>query len=205
MRSIDLRTATLNTRGHVWEYRNPRRAVAAATAGHNSSPAKRNVGFATRNRRRDPAGTVCIGISRPAEPTGHFQYGISSLLLVITLFAILCSITKMNPGLGIMAAILAVPALLWTTFAAVRRRDHGDPMSSGEKAGVFLLTVFAVFGVIIAVIGAFAVAFFAMCAVTSGPGQDEFGSLILSVICGGVAALAAAVFCVVDPLEGFAS
>jgi hypothetical protein len=139
--------------------------------------------------------SVAPELPRPFAPTGRFQFGLSSLLLLMTLVAILCSIIKMNPGLGIVVAVLAVPALLWTVFVAMRRGGRGNPMSAGGKAAVFLLTLFTVVGVLVAVIGAFVAAVLATCAATSGPGPGNFGDPVLALICGGVAALVVAILC----------
>jgi hypothetical protein len=129
------------------------------------------------------------GNRQAARPTGRFQFGISSILLFTTFVAILCSITTMSPGLGVALAILAIPALLRTYVVAARRGASGKPMSTGGKAGVFLLTLFVVVGAIVAVLGAFVVAFLATCAVTGGDRGFD-GSLPLALLFGGVAAIA---------------
>ena len=116
---------------------------------------------------RSRATAANLGKSRPIEPTGRFQYGISTLLLVITLVAILCSIIKMNPGLGIVVAILVIPALLRTCISAARSRAHGQPISSGEKAGVFatttLMSIVVMVAAGIAAFFTFFVTFFITC------------------------------------------
>ena len=131
----------------------------------------------------------------PAVPTEHFQFGISSLLLLTTFVAILCSIFKMNPGVGFLVAVLAVPALLRTIVVAMRRSESGNPMSSGGKTGVFLLTLLVAFIVPVAVIGAFIIAALATCVAIGGPGLGGLGNPGLALVCGGIAGLGAAVLC----------
>jgi hypothetical protein len=71
----------------------------------------------------------------------RLRFGVSAILLSITLAAILCSIFAMNPGLGILAAVLLVPALLRTLVVASRREKTGKPMSAGRKALTFSTSV----------------------------------------------------------------
>lgn len=127
---------------------------------------------------------------RLEPPAGPFQYGLSSLFLITTLGAILCSIFVMAPGLGIAVAILATPALIWTIVAAERRGRHGEPMSAGRKTATFVLVLLSIFGGIVLVIGAFLMAMFATCMMADGShlaGPDA--ALGLSLVLGGIAAL----------------
>ncbi len=48
-----------------------------------------------------------------------FQFGLSSLLLITTLVAVILSISVMVPGIGICLAIVSVPALV-RTYVVVR-------------------------------------------------------------------------------------
>jgi uncharacterized membrane-anchored protein len=103
--------------------------------------------------------------SPAAVPHKPFQFGISSLLLIMTLVCIIGSVTTMAPGLGIAMMVLGVPALVHTCVVASRRGASGKPMSSGAKALSFtlgLVTALAVTAV--AGVAAF-VTFFAVCAV----------------------------------------
>jgi hypothetical protein len=128
-------------------------------------------------------------------PAGSFQFGLSSLFLLMTLAAILCSVIKMNPGLGIAMAILSTPALVWTMVAASRRRSRGNPMSPGRKAGMFIVALLAVVGAVVAVVGAFVVAFLATCATTrTGAGQYDFGDPVAALVIGGIAAFGVVLF-----------
>jgi hypothetical protein len=129
----------------------------------------------------------------PESPAGPFQYGLSSLFLIMTLVAILCSIVATSPGLGIAAAILATPALIWTIVAAARRGNRGEPMSAGGKAGTFILVLLSVAGGIVVVVGAFLAAMFATCLVANKKTYDsDFAAMFYtSLILGGIAALVA--------------
>ena len=126
-------------------------------------------------------------------PRRPFQYGLSSILLVITFAAILCSLIKMNPGLGILVAILTTPAMLRTVLVAFRQRQSGEPMTGGDKANIFFLTMAMSLGVIVAACGAFCVTFFLTCA-TSLVGKSKGDPFVMSFAVGGIAAIIVAVF-----------
>jgi hypothetical protein len=126
-------------------------------------------------------------------PRRPFQYGLSSLLLVITFAAILCSLIKMSPGLGIVVAILTTPAMLRTILVAFRQRQSGEPMSTSDKANVFFLTMAMSLGVIVAACGAFCVTFFLTCMATVS-GRASVDPLIVSFVVGGIAAIIVAIF-----------
>jgi hypothetical protein len=119
-------------------------------------------------------------------------YGLSSVVLVVTLLAILCSIIGMNPGLGIPISVLAVPALLRTVFVVLRREESGEPMSAGGKMASFLLSMVIVAMVAVAAVVAAAVAFLATC-IAAGAGAGRIGHPQLPFIIGGVAAVVAAI------------
>ena len=124
------------------------------------------------------------------------QYGISSLLLVITFVAILCSIIKMSPGLGIVIAILTLPAMIRTVLVAFRRREDGRPMSPADKTSVFLLTMAISLCVVVASCAAFCFTFFFACLATIGSTNQSnlnnafiWVSLISGIVAVGVAIL----------------
>jgi hypothetical protein len=134
------------------------------------------------------------------ESSRPLQYGISSLLLVITFAAIICSLIKMNPGLGIAAAILTIPAAVRTILVAFRREESGKPMSTGGKAGVFFVTMAMSLCVLAAACGAFCITFFLTCSAVlmggskAGPTGDPLG---VAFIFGGIAAAGVAIIATV--------
>jgi hypothetical protein len=128
---------------------------------------------------------------RLEPPAGPFQYGLSSLFLIITLGAILCSIAVMEPGLGIAAAILATPALIWTIVAAARRGNRGQPMSAEKKINTFVLALLAFAGGAVVVIGAFVMAMIGSCMAINGDRIDG-GNETIPIVIGGLVAVAVA-------------
>ncbi len=105
------------------------------------------------------------GAGRPVDSRAAYQYSLSSLLLIMTLIAILCSISALHPGLGIAVAILVVPPLVRTCLTAARRKTRGQPLSAGGKVAMFLLTLAMFAAVSMAVGAAFFFTFLATCAV----------------------------------------
>jgi peptidoglycan biosynthesis protein MviN/MurJ (putative lipid II flippase) len=119
-----------------------------------------------------------------------FQFGLSSLLLVITFAAIFCSIIKMNPGIGIVVAMLAAPAMLRTIFVAFRRQESGNPMSTGGKVGVFLITMAMVVCLVVAGCTALCAAFLLTCATMMPKAPNGGDMLTMALVFGAVAAAA---------------
>ena len=137
------------------------------------------------------------------------EYRLASLLLSMTIVAVLAGIIAMHPGIGIVVAIVALPVLVHACFATARRNDRVQSTSSGgvagrdrvqtsstevaagkervqaSSAGSTLATVLLTLTMIVTVPLAAGVAFFIACAVsfTSPGGRDPFAA-------GGMAALA---------------
>jgi hypothetical protein len=131
---------------------------------------------------------------RSAQPGRPFQFGLSSLLLLITFVAILCSIIKMDPGLGIVLTVLAAPAMLRMLIVAFQRQQSGVPMSPSEKAGVFFMTAAMALCVVAAAGAAFCFAFFVTCTATMIGGGGDNTALAVCTIVGGIAAAIVAIF-----------
>lgn len=95
------------------------------------------------------------------------QFGLSTILLTITLVAVLLGVSSMAPGLGVLLGLIVLPAYLRTCITASRRNLRGQPMSTRAKLGSFGIsfgvTLCIALVVVAAVIGAAAVALFAVC------------------------------------------
>jgi hypothetical protein len=99
---------------------------------------------------------------RPAPPkwVNPAQFSLETLMLVITLIAVCLGMVMALPGLGVLVAIVAAPALVRTLIAGYQDRKAGTPMTLGEK----LLTFLASTGVTVAVLVTGGTAFAAACA-----------------------------------------
>ena len=99
---------------------------------------------------------------QPAPPSPPFQFGISSMLLITTLAAVVLSVTVMVPGIGIALAVVATPALVRTYMLTRRRRDSDKPVATGEKIVLFMMCL----GIATLVALATGAAFFVTCFVS---------------------------------------
>jgi hypothetical protein len=118
------------------------------------------------------------------EPRTKFQFSLASILIVMTLVAVLCSIYTMAPGLGIALMVLSVPALIRTVVLAMQRGSRGKPLTFGQKAGVFAAWI----GLSVVIVIAAGVAFFVSCLVGLPTGKLEIAFTL-----GGIGAIVAAI------------
>lgn len=108
------------------------------------------------------ASAVAIDESVPhIHERTKFQFTLASIMLLVTFTAVLMSIYTMAPGLGIALMILSAPALVRTIVVAMRKGSRGQPLSFGEKAGIFLAWI----GVGLVVIVSAGIGFFISCLV----------------------------------------
>lgn len=99
-------------------------------------------------------------VGSPARPRANpAQFSLETLMLVITLIAVCLGMIMALPGVGILVAIVAAPALVRTLVAGYQDRAAGTPMTLSEK----LLTFAASTGVALAVLAAGSTAFAAAC------------------------------------------
>ena len=129
----------------------------------------------------------------PPEPSQHFTFSLSTLMLAMTLCAVLSGLCATAPGLGIPLAILAVPA--WIRAARVIRLDPWSrPNASlGKKVEAFMASL----GFALLVCLAAGAAGFAACTgivlvgagAGSNNGNDALAILPIGLIIGGIIAL----------------
>jgi hypothetical protein len=81
-----------------------------------------------------------------------FQFGISTLLLIMTLFAVLCSIWKMAPGLGVVLTVITCIGLLGLTCRSIGAAHEGVPLTGPEKLVAFIRPIVIV-SIVLAGIG----------------------------------------------------
>jgi hypothetical protein len=76
------------------------------------------------------------------ERTNHKQqFSIASLLLLTTVVAISLGLFRLSPPLGVISAILGIPALVRTALLAMRETQHGGWLTAREKMVVFLHSI----------------------------------------------------------------
>jgi hypothetical protein len=86
----------------------------------------------------------------PPRPTGEnagAQFSLASLFLVMTLVAVCLGVFMLAPGLGILFAIVATPALVRTTFTASYYKQAGAPLSPAWRIRAFVVSLFIMLAV----------------------------------------------------------
>jgi hypothetical protein len=115
-----------------------------------------------------------------------FQFGLSSMLLITTLVAVIMSVSVMVPGIGISLAIVSVPALVRTYVLVRRRREAGMPATSHDKAVLFVMCL----GIAVLISIATGAAFFASCfagfIVVSSASGGRMSALDSGLMAGGI-------------------
>lgn len=122
----------------------------------------------------------------PRDPQ-RWTFGLSSLMLFVTLVAVTLGIAGLSPGLGVVFGVLVTPALIRTAVAARRARTAGDGMNVYEKAWAFLGSL----GVVFCTSLAAGAAFFATCwvgAIGADAANSDLDAVIWTGIIGGVIA-----------------
>ncbi len=143
---------------------------------------------------------IAAGAAQPSavlQSRGAYQFGLSTLMLTVTLFAVLCGVFKMAPGLGVVLAIVVTPALVRTGMAAARKKECGQPMTPSEKVGAFAGSV----GVVSVIGIAAGVAFYTTCwvgffggAAVSSLWSEQYGPIGWGLMTGGVLGLIVGVY-----------
>ena len=98
-------------------------------------------------------------LPRLPSPESTATFSLTTTFLILTLFCVGFGLFAIAPGLGILMAIGAMPALVRTTLVALRRRQLGREVSTARKialfAGSLATTIVMAVVVIIAAIGSF--------------------------------------------------
>ena len=145
---------------------------------------------------------TATGSGAIAPVPAHFQFGLASLMLTMTLISVCLGVASQSPEVGIGLIVLATPAFLRTVIGARRRRRQGRPLGMPEKIMAFLGSL----GLVTATAVASGVAFYATCwvgvfggmAVGKASGARGYDTvawgLFTGVIVGAIAGIALGVF-----------
>ena len=119
------------------------------------------------SRSRIRKGNGAAGFPVPADIPTQFQFGLSTLMLIVTLVAIICSISIMAPGLGVVVAILVMGGFIGVIKRSATAAAEGVRLSREQRIGAFFRSVgitfmvLAIIAVVIAIV--IFVALFIMC------------------------------------------
>lgn len=92
---------------------------------------------------------VACEIVREVERRTRFQFSLATILVLITLTAVVLSIWQMEPGVGIAVAIVTAPAFIWTCVRTLREEAKGKHVSWKRRATTFVVTWFIVAAIVI--------------------------------------------------------
>lgn len=109
---------------------------------------------------------LCLGHRDPAMPTGEspfdqteshapVQFSLASMMLWMTLAAVVLGAFSVFYPLGVVLLILAMPAAIRTAILSSQRGVAGRPLDMQTKAKVFLGTMGLLAAIAISVVGAF--------------------------------------------------
>ena len=109
----------------------------------------------------------------PKERPEQFQFSLSTLMLAMTLIAVLFGLCAIAPGLGIPLFVLALPAWIRTARFVQLDEEKQGPMTPGEKILVFMASLcgMVAIGGVAAIVGI--VAFMVVCTNMKGSGLFE--------------------------------
>jgi hypothetical protein len=89
-----------------------------------------------------------------------FQFGLLSMLLAVSVFAVVCSFWKMAPALGLLAAVACVIGVLGVWGTSVESARRGELLTFNQKlraflecAGVVFLTAVGVLVGVLVILG----------------------------------------------------
>ena len=138
----------------------------------------------SRCEAKKPAGTVCwlcgaddsdiimaevveanpYASPAPLPVTGNSSaYGIVVIALIIFLLVVMAALTTAAPGLAIVIAVIALPALIRTAVDIASKQRAGQSVSAAETSLVFLASVAGVIAACAAAAATFLVACTAIC------------------------------------------
>jgi hypothetical protein len=110
---------------------------------------------------------------------------ILAVLFLLAAFGLIAT----APGLGVVLAVLATPALIRAGMISARRQSEGAPLTGGERVGAFLASLGVVVLTGVAAVAAFYGTCFAVCAgefLLTGGGRGSWGFIQATSIGAGV-------------------
>jgi hypothetical protein len=125
-----------------------------------------------------------------SESSPNVTFRISSLLLVIAVIAVCLAVAHENPILGILLAVVVVPALVYSFVVVEKRSARGSPVAIRDKAVIFVVAIGDVLIIKLSGLIAFCITSYAIVSAPVASGGAP--GLIPAIILGGIAGVAAA-------------
>jgi hypothetical protein len=97
----------------------------------------------------DIAITDTSGLEQPS-PLGQQGFSLWMLFVVTTAVAVACALGAIHPILGILFAITAGPALVWSLVQIRDREAKGQTLRWSDRANIFLVALAVTIGIVFA-------------------------------------------------------
>lgn len=110
-----------------------------------------------------PAAGSPFADQRRPDDRGAWTFGVSALVLVVTLAALGVGIWQIEPGWAVIYAVAVTPPLVATFVTSLRRQAEGRPLTALQKLGAFALSAGVMLAAIPLLIVAVGVALFIFC------------------------------------------
>jgi hypothetical protein len=78
-----------------------------------------------------------------AKESTQLSFSLGSLMLVMTLIAVLCGMFAVAPGIGVLLAIASLPVLIRTAGVVRSRKEAGLPTSPAKRILLFIGSLLA--------------------------------------------------------------
>lgn len=124
-----------------------------------------------RRAEQEEAVAAIVLDKPPYDRHAAYQFSISTLLLLMTLTAVLGGVAAMAPGLGIVLALFTVPALAHAAVVVGRKKTRGEKVDAVERVGIFAQSLGLTIAIVVGLVVALIVALFAICVVAIGIGN----------------------------------
>ncbi len=130
--------------------------------------------------------------NNPYDELASWQISIGSLLATVTILAVALGVFRLAPGLGVMLAVVVVPAYIRTCVVIAQQHSRKKRVTARDRFTLFANSVGVTISVML-LLGAVAVAgFSAYCGlgvISQGRGSQSGFALIAAVVCCGAVAL----------------
>src|SRR5262245_21592070 len=92
-----------------------------------------------------PLAAALAPFSRPSHAVPSGSFSLASLMLFMTLAAIVCGVFSIAPGVGAVLTLVLIPVVTHTAILARKERGAGNPLGIRGKLSLFLTSLVIVF------------------------------------------------------------
>ena len=172
----------------------------AARSEPIAGPPRSPISFSTPEPANPYEPLTIDGAAEPTNPyappatdvTTPLSFQISSLLMVIAVIALCLGVARAELVVGIIVAVVVMPALVYTVIMVKKRSTRERPMAVADKVITFIVAIGGVMIVEFSSIVAFCMTCYPIGAVSFS--ANSGAGVIIALCAGGLAAVATAVY-----------